>query len=235
MSHRSSRAAETARDLTQARGCFARRVRPSKRRVNCFRTTPRVSSLNGRDPSLSSQLGMTRLVLGRSAANRTRRRQIAQQRYAAGSAARCAGAAAAGLAAAPTNFFSRALRRFAAFLCRIPRFAALSIAEIMERTSPASRCSVPASFLPMLRNRVRTLRLRSVRTVVWRARLPADFVLAMGSGNCERAGSRRPRRLSRCEPVRGDQASVGRSDPLRFAAFFCGAGGGSGGADCALL
>lgn len=67
----------------------------------------------------------------------------------------------------------------------MPRLAALSIAEIIVRTSFASGFAPPAGmFFCIRRSRVRTLRLRRDRLVVWRARLEADRVLAM-IRNCE--------------------------------------------------
>src|SRR5205814_8074628 len=62
----------------------------------------------------------------------------------------------------------------------MPRLAALSMAEIIARTSFASGLAPAAeTFFCIPRRRVRTLRLRRVRLVVWRARLEADRVLAM--------------------------------------------------------
>ena len=61
----------------------------------------------------------------------------------------------------------------------MPRFAALSIAEMTPRIpSKLDTCEERACFC-ILRRRVRTLRLRSDRFNVWRARLAADFVLAI--------------------------------------------------------
>ena len=91
-----------------------------------------------------------------------------------------AAGAAAGALAAIRALFKRALRRFAALRWMMPRFAALSTAEINSRTPVASAVPVPLeTCLCILRRRVSTLRLRSERRAVWRARLPADFVLAM--------------------------------------------------------
>src|SRR5256885_6784935 len=80
----------------------------------------------------------------------------------------------------------------------MPRLAALSIAEIIARTSFASGLA-PAAETPFCipRRRVRTLRLRRVRLVVWRARLEADRVLAMVKNFVRRGGSRRAPALSR--------------------------------------
>src|SRR5438477_4066164 len=61
----------------------------------------------------------------------------------------------------------------------MPRLAALSIAEIRERTSLGSGLSVLRVRFCMPRKRVIALRLRSVRRTFWRARLAADLVLAM--------------------------------------------------------
>src|SRR5580765_2917094 len=46
--------------------------------------------------------------------------------------------------------------------------------------------SALAVRLPRVRIRLKTRRLRRARRSVWRARLAADFVLAMGSKNCGR-------------------------------------------------
>jgi hypothetical protein len=81
--------------------------------------------------------------------------------------------------AATSALLSRALRRFAAFSWMIPRLAALSIAETRARIcSGLAVCEEPAVFC-IVRRRVRTLRLRSDRFTVWRARLAADLVLAI--------------------------------------------------------
>src|SRR5205085_6625790 len=54
------------------------------------------------------------------------------------------------------------------------------MAEIIARTSFASGLAPAAeTFFCIPRRRVRTLRLRRARLVVWRARLEADRVLAM--------------------------------------------------------
>src|SRR5436305_195234 len=75
----------------------------------------------------------------------------------------------------------------------MPRLAALSIAEIIARTSLAS--GFADTPFCIRRRRVMTVRLRRERFVVWRARLAADRVLAMVE-ICERAGSRRAAPLS---------------------------------------
>ncbi len=93
------------------------------------------------------------------------------------------GAAGVGAAALPVErnaLFRRALRRLAAFRWMIPRFAALSTAEIRLRTVFSSFSpGAPAILFCILRRRVRTLRLRRERFVVWRERFAADLVLAM--------------------------------------------------------
>ena len=61
----------------------------------------------------------------------------------------------------------------------IPRLAALSIAAIAARICSALGFSEERNWLWMVRSRVTTLRLRSDRFNVWRARLAADLVLAM--------------------------------------------------------
>src|SRR3984893_5030270 len=62
----------------------------------------------------------------------------------------------------------------------MPRLAALSMAEIIACTFFASGLA-PTAETPFCipRRRVRTLRLRRERWVVWRGRLEADRVLAM--------------------------------------------------------
>jgi len=61
----------------------------------------------------------------------------------------------------------------------MPRFAALSIAEMTPRISSKLDTSEERACFCIVRRRVTTLRLRSDRFNVWRARLAADFVLAM--------------------------------------------------------
>lgn len=78
-----------------------------------------------------------------------------------------------------SNLFKRALRRCAALRWMMPRLAALSIAEMSERTSLASGLAALRARFCMLRRRVVALRLRRVRRTFWRARLAADLVLAM--------------------------------------------------------
>src|ERR1043166_8567936 len=81
----------------------------------------------------------------------------------------------------------------------MPRLAALSIAEIIACTSLASGFE-PGAETPfcILRRRVSTLRLRSERTVVWRARFEADLVLAIWKLEIsERGGSWRAGTVSR--------------------------------------
>ena len=61
----------------------------------------------------------------------------------------------------------------------IPRFAALSIAEITARIPSKLGISEERTCFCIVRKRVTTLRLRSERFNVWRERLAADFVLAI--------------------------------------------------------
>ena len=61
----------------------------------------------------------------------------------------------------------------------IPRLAALSIAEIKARISSALDDPFEPAPFSIVRKRPSALRLRSVRFDVWRARLAADFVLAI--------------------------------------------------------
>lgn len=61
----------------------------------------------------------------------------------------------------------------------IPRLAALSIAETSARIWSALAVCVERTLFCIVRRPVTTLRLRSDRFTVWRARLPADFVLAI--------------------------------------------------------
>jgi hypothetical protein len=63
----------------------------------------------------------------------------------------------------------------------MPRLAALSIAEMIRRILFASGFSEERVPFCIERRRVTTLRLRSDRSKVWRARLAADLVLAMFS------------------------------------------------------
>ncbi len=62
----------------------------------------------------------------------------------------------------------------------IPRLAALSIAEMTARICSVFGVSEERACFCIVRRRVTTLRLRSDRFSVWRARLAADFVLAIG-------------------------------------------------------
>ena len=61
----------------------------------------------------------------------------------------------------------------------IPRLAALSIAEMTPGIPSKLDTSEERACFCIVRRRVTTLRLRSDRFNVWRARLAADFVLAM--------------------------------------------------------
>src|SRR5215475_5673620 len=87
--------------------------------------------------------------------------------------------AATNYLATASALLSRALRRFAAFSWMIPRFAALSIAETSARIWSALGVCVERTLFCIVRRPVTTLRLRSDRFIVWRARLAADFVLAI--------------------------------------------------------
>ena len=61
----------------------------------------------------------------------------------------------------------------------IPRLAALSIAEISARTCSGPGVCTERTLFSIVRRPVTTLRLRSDRFSVWRARLAADFVFAI--------------------------------------------------------
>src|SRR5438067_13312726 len=61
----------------------------------------------------------------------------------------------------------------------IPRFAALSIAEITARIPSKLGISEERTCFCIVRRRVTTLRLRSERFNVWRVRLAADLVLSI--------------------------------------------------------
>jgi hypothetical protein len=61
----------------------------------------------------------------------------------------------------------------------IPRLAALSIAEISARTCSGLGVCMERTVFCIVRRPVTTLRLRSDRFTVWRARLAADFVFAI--------------------------------------------------------
>ena len=79
----------------------------------------------------------------------------------------------------------------------MPRLAALSMAEMNSPTSFASGVVAEPERFFIPRRRDRTLRLRRERPAIWRARLAADFVLAIVFAlDGGRGGSRRRRRLS---------------------------------------
>ena len=61
----------------------------------------------------------------------------------------------------------------------IPRLAALSIAEISARTCSGLGVCTERTVFCIVRRCVTTLRLRSDRFTVWRARLAADLVFAI--------------------------------------------------------
>lgn len=61
----------------------------------------------------------------------------------------------------------------------IPRFAALSIAEMTARIPSKLGIFEERTCFCIVRKCVTTLRLRSERFNVWRVRLAADFVLAI--------------------------------------------------------
>ena len=67
----------------------------------------------------------------------------------------------------------------------IPRLAALSIAEISVRTCSGLGVCMERTVFCIVRRRVTTLRLRSDRFTVWRARLAADFVFAIVIGKAK--------------------------------------------------
>ena len=86
----------------------------------------------------------------------------------------------------------------------IPRLAALSIAEINARIWSVLGVSAERACFCIVRRRVTTLRLRSDRFNVWRARLVADLVLAIVDQKIvERARapcrSRRLQAFAQCE------------------------------------
>jgi hypothetical protein len=61
----------------------------------------------------------------------------------------------------------------------IPPLAALSMAEINARICSGFGVCAERTVFCIVRRRVTTLRLRSDRFTVWRARLAADFVFAI--------------------------------------------------------
>jgi hypothetical protein len=61
----------------------------------------------------------------------------------------------------------------------IPRFAALSIAETSARICSGRGVCAERTVFRIVRRPVTTLRLRSDRFTVWRARLAADLVFAI--------------------------------------------------------
>src|SRR5262249_13643143 len=93
---------------------------------------------------------------------------------------------------------SRTLRRFAAFSWMIPRLAALSIAETKARICSWLAVCPERTVFCIVRRRVTTLRFRSDRFSVCRARLAADFVLAIG--NQKLRGRARSRADCDCQP-----------------------------------
>src|SRR6266545_7723070 len=95
----------------------------------------------------------------------------------------------------------------------IPRLAALSIAEISARTCSGPGVCTERTVFCIVRRCVTTLRLRSDRFTVWRARLAADLVFAIViKKNYEPARSRahcdcQPWRFSKPAFTRGMQAA----------------------------
>src|SRR4029079_3536318 len=126
---------------------------------------------------------MRRPVIARKATTQMTRNKagiIGQQVYL--SCARC-NAKRAGFLYFPAPARGRtslALRRMAALRGFMPRLSALSIAEMRALISLAGASALAARLLNV-RTRLKTRRLRSARRSVWRARLAADFVLAMRS------------------------------------------------------
>lgn len=116
--------------------------------------------------------------------------------------------AATNYLAAASALLSRALRRFAAFSWMIPRLAALSIAETRARICSGLDVCAERTVFCIVRRPVRTLRLRSDRFAVCRARLAADVVLAIVLTKLGEPGRSRarcdcqPSRFSRFESTR---------------------------------
>src|SRR5581483_1522603 len=126
-------------------------------------------------------------------------RRVGSARYKHISSAPRNSEAAANYLAAASALLSRPLRRFAAFSWMIPRLAALSIAEIIARIWSGLDVCAERTVFCIVRRSVTTLRLRSDRFIVCRARLAADLVLAIVLKNCGRARSRARRH---CQPSR---------------------------------
>ena len=101
----------------------------------------------------------------------------------------------------------------------IPRLAALSIAEINARICSGPGVCAERTVFCIVRRPVRTLRLRSDRFTVWRARLAADFVFAIVIKKLRTGRSRahcdcQPPKVSKLHSGAGIQAahpSKGRS------------------------
>jgi len=88
----------------------------------------------------------------------------------------------------------------------IPRLAALSIAEINVRICSGLGVCTERTVFCIVRRCVTTLRLRSDRFTVWRARLAADLVFAIVIK--KNYGSARSRAHRDCQPLEGFQACV---------------------------
>src|SRR5882724_3985284 len=88
----------------------------------------------------------------------------------------------------------------------IPRLAALSIAEISARTCSGPGVCTERTVFCIVRRCVTTLRLRSDRFTVWRARLAADLVFAIVIK--KNYGPARSRAHCDCQPQKVFQACI---------------------------
>ena len=88
----------------------------------------------------------------------------------------------------------------------IPRLAALSIAEISVRTCSGLGVCTERTVFCIVRRCVTTLRLRSDRFTVWRARLEADLVFAIVIKKIY--GPPRSRAHCDCQPQKVFQACI---------------------------
>ena len=90
----------------------------------------------------------------------------------------------------------------------IPRFAALSSAEISPRICSAFGLAVPRADFCRVRNRVRTPRFWTARESDWRERFAADFVLAISLNRATTVAQ--TVKMSRCRSYRRPERATKR-------------------------
>ena len=99
------------------------------------------------------------------------------------------------------------MRRFAELRWIVPRLTARSSSELKARTCAAAAAlsfdaRAEADFFESVLMALSVLRLRTVRTVAWRARLAEDLMLAMEGVFCWRArGENRTRDQGLMSPL----------------------------------